>query len=160
MVVEVKIKPGRNSIRATRRFLVKTRRRINNPSAANRKVSIRLLRWVNENFKTEGGKVGKWKPFRHGGRLTGNRLPSGRFEVDRSAKLLQDTGALRASFIPFSSKTVAGIGSNVRYSLTHELGLPHKNVPIRRMLPLPEDREVIDFITKIYDHHIQRTIRK
>ena len=61
--------------------------------------------WVQKNFKGEGKAVGGWAPFKAGGRWRKG------FGLDTSAKLLQDTGALRASFLPFASKTDAGIGS-------------------------------------------------
>ena len=128
-------------------------RSVKNPRPANRQVSVWLLRWVNLNFKTQGGKVGGWKPFKHGGR----RMPGG--GIDASAKLLQDTGRLRASFNPFYSKTTAGIGSGLHYSVSHELGLPHRNLPSRRMLPLSTDASVTKAIIKIYDTYIQRALR-
>jgi phage gpG-like protein len=143
----------RGSSKAASRKLKEVIRKVSNPISANREVSIWLLRWVNTNFKTEGGSVGGWKPFKHGGRI----LPSG--NIDTEAKLLQDTGRLRASFNPFFSKTVAGIGSGLRYSVTHELGLPHRNLPARRMLPLASDKSVENGIIKIYNRWIMRSIR-
>lgn len=128
-------------------------RRIKNTRGANRKVSIFLMRWYNENFKSEGGKVGGWKPFKLGGR----RLPGGL--IDTSAKLLQDTGRLRLSINPFFNKRLAGIGSSLKYSITHELGLPHKSLPARRMLPVASDRSVVVGITKIYNHHVRKAIK-
>lgn len=129
-------------------------RKVRNTRRPNRQISIWLLRWVNENFKSEGGKVGGWKPFKLGGR----RLPGGK--IDRSAKLLQDTGRLRQSFNPFHSARVGGVGSNLNYVLTHELGLPHKNLPARRMVPISSDRDVVSAVVRIYNRHIQRSIRR
>lgn len=147
-------RPLRGSSRRARRKLQSLARQMKNPTPANRNVSIWLLRWANQNFKTEGGKVGGWKPFKLGGR----RLPDG--SIDTTAKLLQDTGRLHASFSNFYSRQVAGIGSNLDYSLTHELGLPHRNLPSRRMLPLASDKEVENSIIKIYDDYIDRSIRR
>jgi phage gpG-like protein len=146
----------------------------------NRKVSVWLLRWVNTNFKTQGGKVGGWKPFKYGGRVvsktkkgksgkrTKNRLaksqgiggPGNRPYVDTSAKLLQDTGLLRAKFHPFHTRNTAGVGNNQPYSLAHELGVPSRNLPARRMLPESGDRDVEDGVLKIYDTYIERIVRK
>jgi len=126
---------------------------VKNTRRPNKQVSVWLLRWVNENFKSQGGKVGGWKPFKLGGR----RLRSG--GIDTSAKLLQDTGRLRASFNRFSSRKEAGVGSPLNYSLTHERGLPHKNLPARRMIPLDTDKDVERGIIKIYDAYIQRALK-
>jgi len=97
--------------------------------------------------------VGGWKPFKLGGR----RLPGG--GIDTSAKLLQDTGELRLRVNPFFTKTVAGIGSNLPYALTHELGLPHRNLPARRMLPIGTDRDVVAGVTRIYNLWIKKVIK-
>ncbi len=128
-------------------------RKVKNPKQANREVSIWLMRWLNENFKTEGGKVGGWKPFKLGGR----RLPGG--GIDATAKLLQDTGRLRKSFSPFYSRNTAGIGSSLSYSVAHEIGLPVKNLPARRMLPQAGDKSVEVGVIKIYNRYIRRAIR-
>lgn len=96
------------------------------------RASIFLDRWVQQNFKSEGGKVGKWVPFKAGGR------PLAGGEIDTSAKLLQDTGRLRGSFQSFYTPKNAGIASDVPYSKIHEEGI---GVPQRRMLP--ERAEVI-----------------
>jgi len=150
----LQVVPIRGGSEPAKRKLRQLIRAVKNPRKANRQVSIFLLRWVNDNFKTQGGKVGGWKPFKLGGR----RLPGG--AIDRSAKLLQDTGRLRLSFNEFHSRTSAGVGSNLNYSITHELGLPHKNLPARRMLPLSTDRSVTKGIIKIYDAYIRRAIKR
>lgn len=142
-----------NGSKAAKRKLRELIRKVRNPAQANRRVSIWLMRWVNDNFKSQGGKVGGWKPFKLGGR----RLPGG--GIDRSAKLLQDEGRLRASFSPFHGRTMAGIGSDLGYAITHQLGLPHRNLPARRMLPLNTDRDVERGIIRIYDNYIRRAIR-
>lgn len=134
------------TLRIVARKLKKTR-------SANREVSRWLMRWYHDNFETQGGKVGGWKPFKLGGR----RLPGG--GIDTSAKLLQDTGELRLRVNPFFTKTVAGIGSNLPYALTHELGLPHRNLPARRMLPIGTDRDVVAGVTRIYNLWIKKVIK-
>jgi phage gpG-like protein len=119
---------------------------------ANRRVGIWVLRWINDNFKTEGGKVGRWKKFRYGGRFRKGKL-------DTSAKLLQDTGRLRASFDSKPNKKGVTIGSDLEYSKYHEEGVPKKRLPQRRMLPDGKDREVSNAIIKIYDHAIERALK-
>ena len=113
-----------------------------------KKASIYLDRWVQTNFKTEGGKVGGWKPLAAGG-----RYKKGKF--DANAKILQDTARLKFSFIPWATKTNAGIGSDIPYSEPHEKGL--NGLPMRRMLP--RRREVIGDIREIFNQHIRDSFR-
>jgi phage gpG-like protein len=103
-------------------------------------VSVMLDQWVQRNFKSEGGNVGGWKPFAHGGRI----LPNG--TIDTNAKLLQDTGLLRSSFKPFYTDKTAGIGSDLPYAPLHNYG--KGAVPARRMLPNRAD--VIEQAQKIF----------
>lgn len=123
-------------------------RKIKNPIGANKKVSVWLLRWVNENFRSEGGKVGGWKPFALGGRL----MPDG--SIDRSAKLLQDTGRLRGSFNRINTQREAGVGAWAPYAVYHQLGAPKIRLPARPMLPLISSPAVESAIIRIYDVHI------
>lgn len=103
--------------------------------------SIFLDRWVQKNFRTEGGNVGGWPRFAAGGRST-------RKGFDTSAKLLQDTGRLRASFSPFATRDNAGVYSDLDYSKPHQEGI---GVPQRRMLPkIVEVRADVAKIMKSY----------
>lgn len=92
---------------------------------AYRRAATFLDRWVQQNFRSQGGKVGGWKPLKAGGRYINGAL-------DVTAKILQDTGILRASFHVFATNKNAGIGSDIPYAEAHEEG---KGVPQRRMLP-------------------------
>ena len=87
-------------------------------SPAMKKVSVMLDTWVQKNFQTEGLPVGGWA------------------DIERNGMILQDTGTLRLSFIPFSSKNDAGIGSDLPYAIVHEKGL---GVTKRRILPQRKD---------------------
>ena len=111
-----------------------------------KKISIFLDQWVQRNFKNQGSQLSgsdTWPPFKSGGRrLKGAGL-------DTSAKLLQDTGALRASHLPFSSGVDAGIGSTLPYSKYHQEGI---GVPMRRTLP--KAIEVRATILQLFDDHI------
>lgn len=108
------------------------------------RVAVFLDRWVQKNFQTEGGNVGGWAPLRRGGRVKNGKL-------DTSAMVLQDTGRLRASFLPFHDKDLAGIGSDVPYAIKHEEG--QDGLPIRRMLPTED--EVKKEVTKILEKHVE-----
>jgi phage gpG-like protein len=118
-------------------------------SGPNRKVSIVLDRWVQRNFKTQGGHVGGWTPFKRGGRP----IPGG--GIDTSAQLLQDTGALRLSFRMFWDSKRAGIGSRIKYSKPHEEGT--SRLPQRRMLP--QEADVIQPILRVYENHVASLTR-
>ena len=123
-------------------------RKLKNSKVAYAKVSIMLDRWVQDNFKTEGGKVGGWLPLQAGGRYKGGVF-------DPSAKILQDEGRLRSSFLPFATRSNAGIGSDLPYSKKHEEGLV--GMPERRMLP--ERGEVIDEAIDILREHVKRSTK-
>ena len=97
--------------------------------------------------RTEGGRVGGWEPFRYGGRLTNKG-------VDTSAKLLQDTGRLRASFTPFHTLKTAGIFSDLDYAKNHQEGI---GTPERRLLP--KNAEVKEDIRNIVKGHVARALR-
>lgn len=116
------------------------------------KVSIFLDRWVQLNFRSEGGKVGGWAKLKSGGRYVGKGR-NRRF--DSSAKVLQDTGRLRASFLPFASKKNAGVGSELPYSKTHEKG---KGVTKRKILP--ENKDVWPKAKKIINAHVKKSLNK
>jgi phage gpG-like protein len=85
---------------------------------AMKKVSIMLDQWVQKNFATQGGLVGGWK------------------KITRDGMILQDTGVLKHSFLPFYSKKDAGIGSDLEYAEKHEKGIGVKK---RRILPKRKD---------------------
>ncbi|MFA6213546.1 MAG: hypothetical protein WC714_29180 [Candidatus Obscuribacterales bacterium] len=119
---------------------------LKNDGVAMRQVAVFLDQWVQRNFKGKGGNVGGWAAFTYGGRLTTKAKANaksidGRHYIQSNAVLLQDTGALRLSFLPFIRKSVAGIGSDLPYSKTHEEGDEERNIPQRRMLPVNAEVE-------------------
>lgn len=144
------IKLGEQKLKKLEKSASKAGDALRNKSIAMKKVSIFLDRWVQENFRSEGGNVGKWEPFAMGG-----RMKKGLF--DSSAKLLQDTGALRASYRPFSTNNNAGIGSDSKYSKAHDKGL---GVPERRTLPVAEevDKDVRDILSDYVESNVVKNI--
>jgi phage gpG-like protein len=115
-----------------------------------KRIAVFLDQWVQRNFKTEGGKVGGWKP------LSDSTVASRRQGAGAGgAKILQDTGRLRLSFLPFASKSRAGIGSDLPYSKIHEKGI---NVQMRRMLT--RDIEVSKDIERIFNGHVSKNLKK
>jgi len=117
------------------------------------KIAIYLDRWNKENFRTQGGKVGGWKPLKAGGRWKGKGK---RRRFDRSARILQDTGRLRLSYLPFATRREGGIRSDLPYAEAHNNGFGP--LPVRRMLP--EKAEVIDDVMKIAVQHTDNQIKK
>lgn len=147
-------KTGTLSPEEARRRHERALKDIRNMRPVHKKIAVFLDRWVQENFRTEGGKVGGWRPFARGGRL--RRGSGGRAMFDRGARLLQDTGRLRNSFDPFATRYTVGIGSDVSYSETHEKGLGR--VPQRRMLP--KIGEVRDDVGRLYRKHAADGFRR
>jgi phage gpG-like protein len=106
------------------------------------RIASLLDQWVQVNFRTLGSNAGGWEPFKYGGRLTVKRKANaksvdGRHWIDGSARLEQQTGALRASFLPFYGVGVAGIGSDLPYAQPQSEGT--RTLPARRMLPVNAD---------------------
>ena len=128
----------------------KALKELKNFTASHRAVAVFLDQWVQRNFKSEGGKVGGWKPLADS-TVRGRRQGGGQ----GGAKILQDTGRLRASFVPFANKKDAGIGSDLPYAKTHEKGI---NVQMRRMLP--KEMEVSKDVKRIFDKQVKRGLNK
>lgn len=133
-------------------------------------VSVMLDQWVKRNFQTQGGNIGGWVPFAYGGRLApkepgkrggvyakrgGKRPPAANAKSDgrwinTSAMMLQDTGALRMSTLPFATAAEAGVGSFLPYAKTHQEG---EGVPQRRILP--EREEVLPQAVEIFERWVR-----
>lgn len=170
MTVEIKV--NERDLAAIKAKLADARSKLKDTDPSMRQVAVFLDQWVQRNFQTSGGNVGRWEPFKYGGRLTtktklsgGSRVRNkgasaqsiaGRKHVNPSAKLLMDTGALRHSFLPFVHGGLAGIGSALPYSKAHEEGLPEKGLPQRRMLP--KTAEVQADVTEILDRWVRVSI--
>lgn len=178
MAIRTEIKIEEKSLRRLQRKMQQVTDDLGDAYLPNRWIGQRLHRWVDENFQSEGGKVGGWKRFKYGGRLVTKKQSKnyrginaqsfkgfglarirGRL-VDTSALLLQDTGNLRGRFLDKATKTSVIIGNDVTYSEYHEYGLPMRGLPARRMLPKASDKEVSDFILAIYDDYIYQVTGK
>lgn len=144
-LIETDLKRQLVKARKKLRIQKKTLSKLKTP---NKKIATKLDSWVQQNFRSEGGRVGKWKPFAYGGRLQDDG------SIDQSAKLLQDTGRLRISFVAFATNIIAGIGSDLPYSITHEKGT--KRIPKRRMLP--EEKDFKPIVGAIYTKHVRKTL--
>ncbi len=133
-----------------------------------KQAAVFLDRWVQKNFRSEGGNVGGWEPLAPAtvlGRIRKN-LRGGNFRGVRNVrgfggavplaaarfKILQDTGRLRLSFVPFATANNAGIGSDLDYAEAHHEGLG--DLPERRLLP--KHSEVRNDIRKIFERNLRK----
>lgn len=110
--------------------LSKLARQLADRRPANRALSIELDKMVEDNFEREA----------HDGQPWVELAPSTRRWKEKRGydKILQNTRAMRQSFLPFYDNDVAGVGAlstklHADISETHEKGLGH--VPARPMLP-------------------------
>ena len=123
----------KGSIKPLKNGLNKMAKDIASPTVYMKKASIELYKWVQRNFNSEGALVGhgkKWKPLALGGRLKKDG------SIDITAMILQDEGTLKSSFYSFSSKNLAGVASELEYSINHDQGI---GVPQRRILPTEDE---------------------
>lgn len=152
----IKFKQGKSPEDAKRKYARKKKQVQNGLSTAFKKVSIYLDQWVQQNFQTQGKKSDPkgWQPFKYpewGRHITGKGW-------DASAKLLMDTGRLRASVIPFHNAMDAGVGSDLDYSKIHDEGI---GVPQRRILPRQsKNPEVRKKAYRILDNEINKALLK
>jgi phage gpG-like protein len=83
--------------------------------------AYRLSRSGRRRAKTAAGK----------GRAFARAFPS-------NAKILQDTGYLKASITARATNSSVRIGSNLKYAPVHQLGSQKKHIPARPFLPTPD----------------------
>mgnify|MGYP001619274387 FL=1 len=91
--------------------------------------AIIASQWIDRNFQQQGGLVGGWRALRPN-TIAGRRKGS--------SVILQDTGLLRASFVPAWDEKAAVVGSASKVSLWHEKGTkgsPETPYPIRPKRP-------------------------
>ena len=135
-------------------------RKLKQRTRIHRLIALELLKIVSRNFDTESNSGTRWAPLKAGGRwrsVSGAKGKKVRF-LDKSARILQDTGNLRRSFAEIYSADVAGVGStNVEYARAHEKGVPKRNLPARPMLPTRE--QVSSIAVRIYKYEVDRAAR-
>ena len=76
MSIEVEIKIEEKSLRKLRRKMKQVNDDLCSAYIPNRMIGGWLFRWVEQNFSSEGGKVGGWKRFKYGGRLVTKKQTS------------------------------------------------------------------------------------
>lgn len=106
---------------------------------------VETLRWINQNFDADGKMISNgqgWAPFKP--QLVYGRLARGRWvgkgkarRFDTSAKLLRDTGRLRASIRWFTSDHLGKVYTQLSYAVAHHHGAPSRGLPSRAIIPSP-----------------------
>jgi len=94
-------------------------------TALHARYAVIASQWIDRNFQQQGALVGGWKPLRPN-TVIGRRK--------QSSVILQDTGLLRASFVPAWDDKEAVVGSADKRSLWHEKGTkPYSIAPKNRI---------------------------
>ena len=116
--------------------LAKLAKGIGNKRPVLKRIGVALVKQVNEHFQKQGNEQGGWAPTVRGGQI------------------LRDTGNLAGSFVFEVKDDSVQVGSPVDYSEWHEYGVPERNLPVRRMLPLPKTA------TRIAEEIIKKYIKE
>ena len=103
-------------------------RRIKNRQPMFKRIGVKLLQAVDQNFQDEGHEGTPWKLL-SAATLRGRRQGTG----TGGAKILQDTGTLKRSYVMDATNSLVRVGTPIIYSIVHEEGVG--NVPQRKMLP-------------------------
>lgn len=123
-----------------------------NTQVPNKALAVQLTAWVDRNFLSSGGFRGGWAP------LAASTLRQ-KARKGYSSKPLITTGAaltLQRSFLAFWTAALAGIGTEVPYSIYHERGGGF--LPQRPMLPTRE--QAGDMAIGVYRFFIQQARSK
>ena len=144
--VEISIKV--NGVAKVQGKLTRLAQKLGDLTVPNRAVATQLYSWFIDNFDHDGSLVGGWVPL----------APATIRQKDRlgKEKMLVRSGHLRASVLPFSDAARAGIGSELSYSQTHQLG--SSTVPQREILP--RDKDVLDIGLRVYQLYVDRATRE
>ena len=125
---------------------------LRNRRSVNAKAVAVVDRWVQENFKTEGGNVGGWVPLK---KQTIDRRRKGK--GSGSAKMLQDVGWLRSKWRHIVTDDAAILRSGVGYGIYHDSDKPRSKLPQRRILPKRD--EIWPRIKQLFEEHIRNALR-
>jgi hypothetical protein len=150
-------------LRKVREGLRRFQKGITDFTEPNAQVAVFLNTWVDRNFQTQGGKVGGWAPLAES---TLRRRRKG----GKGAKILQDTGLLRASTKLFYDKTQAGIENQISVFSGAEkgsrggYGIYHDSddrsiapwLPQRRFFPRVTDENMIGPVLKIWKRWVNK----
>ena len=99
---------------------------ITNRAPLMRRIGIKLLNEITENFQSEKNEDVKWTP------LAETTIAQRRL-MGKGAKILQDTGRLKGSFEMEYNRDRVKVGTTVVYAHFHEFGTD--NIPKRPFMP-------------------------
>ena len=127
---------------------------IENPRGLYARFGVQGLRWVDENFKKQGGllKEGKWQKLADS---TIKRRQTRKKKRTKSQLILIDSGDLKRDFdTRFTSRGV-WIGTPKEYAVFHDSDRPRKKLPHRRVLPRQKDDTMISRLRKTLRNYIR-----
>ena len=113
-------------------------------AVSNKKASVVLYQWVLRNFQQEGALAeGGWEAL----------APSTiAYKAEHGySRMLQNTGETRASFLPYSDKDIALVGSPLMKAAAHDEGTAR--IPQRRLLPTAEQAQ--ELVMPIYGREMK-----
>lgn len=158
----------------SRRRLAKFARAMSPQSRAiaNEQAGIELHSDVIRTFEAEGATFGRprWEDLKAEGRYprtnskdkTATNAKGKKRKFQTAYQILQDTHALRGSFIPLSDDDLAGVGAqstreHADIAEAHQFGVPSRNLPARPMLPTEDC--ALEVVTKVYGLMIEEAAR-
>ena len=127
---------------------------IENPRGLFARFGVQGLKWVDENFKKQGGllKEGKWQKLADS---TIKRRQTRKKRKTKSTQILIDRGDLRGSFnTRFTSRGV-WIGTEKVYGIYHDSDKSRKKLPHRRLLPRQKDTTIVTRLAKTLRNYIR-----
>ena len=149
-MISVKV-TDKNRVSVKLTALVKS---IENPRGLYARFGVQGLRWIDENFKKQGGllKEGKWQKLADS---TIKRRRTRKKRRTKSTQILIDRGNLRGSFnTRFISRGV-WIGTEKTYAIYHDSDKPRKKLPHRRILPRQKDNTMVSRLRKTLRNYIR-----
>ena len=141
------------------RNMARRANKLNDRRTVNAACLVVVDRWIQDNFKTEGGKVGGWKPLKPA-TIAGRRKGSNK-ALAGQVKILQDKGHLKDDWKHIVDKTTGRLRSLVKgksgasYGLFHDQGLG--NLPKRQIIPEP--KQIAPKLKQVYQHFIKQAIK-
>lgn len=143
--------------------------RLRSLGPVNAAIAIELKKFVDENFDSDGKRRQPegWVPWAESTRKARERK-NRRLEAKAGQgsanppRLLQDTRALRQSFLEFYDDHEAGVGAlstreHADLAEIHEFGSAARNIPARPMLPSPE--QALEIGMRVYGLYMEQVVK-
>lgn len=158
-MIEIKVYGSEESARRIRKFA-----RAMSPESraiANRQAGVQLHSDVIRTFQAQGATFGRsrWAALKAGGRYVNTKAKGKTRRFQTHYKILQDTGALRQSFVSLYDSSLAGVGAvsakeHADLAAAHQFGVPSRNLPARPMLPTEE--RAMEVVSLVYRRMIEK----